>query len=185
MVAGGPYMKIWALRKNLPKNVFEEPTVRQIISQDPRRFMFNFYLWRQELEQAGRKIDTDDFGFHVIDINDYTANWEGTYYGSFYGPTAMLDEFEAWERKYQERFPTSGKELLPTLPESYILSGTNIAHSGIANDSAFGTLDVNNLILAKWQWIMQNCNGRVWVTNRSFIFEDDSDAVLYKLTEQK
>lgn len=178
---GFGYYRPWIQKRTMPHGVMTNSDLKIVQRAEVRKLMFNFFLWR-----TINKVTALDYGFQVVETLDQNT-WTTHYIGFLYGTHEFIDAFLAWEQEYEKQFPTSGIALLPELPDTYIISGTCIKHGGAlidpVNGPHDGCLDLGSNIDA-WIWIIQNCNGRVWVTHKSFIFENDSDAVLYKLMDK-
>ena len=93
-----------------------------------------------------------------------------------------INVFHDWMIRYANRFSVNtinnldeAFEVLrqkdyPRLPEREASHGTLVAHSYPQNE---------------WNWVVSNCKGKVWFLDRHIMFENDEDAVFYKLSKGK
>jgi hypothetical protein len=175
-LAGDRNYRPWTRISNFNPDVFEQPDIGFIYEKQARQLMFHVYLW---LNQNGAQQNS--FAFKLDQMVD-AQTWTPTICGFFFGANTALNEFKVWRAAYLKQFPTDGKNLLPLLPDSCRFTGTAIRHNGVHYNETYNDIELSPPDLEIWSWIIANCKGRVWVTNNSFIFEDDGDAVLYKLS---
>jgi hypothetical protein len=174
-IAGGH--KEWLLENDIPLTLLRNPENLSVVTrEDARRFMFNVHVW-----QTLHGVPNEEFGFQIEASFD-TATWKRYYFGALYTSKGLMERFLDWEAKYNERFGTSGNDLLPNLPDAAIINATVISHRGFNYNNYARVAEPWGPIFKQWFWIIENCSGPVWVTERAFVFGDAADAVLFKLS---
>lgn len=89
------------------------------------------------------------------------------------------DEFNEWWIKYSERFSGLEHETFLPVPSNNFISGYMVQHANITAP----VMQVPSPISYKdeWAFIVANCPGKVYWTITHWIFEDQNDAVMFKL----
>jgi hypothetical protein len=177
---GDPEYRYWSIGRYMPEGLMNSDT-QVYINQTGVLTMMMFYLWNSCKESENHLL-----GFRLeVSSNPVYMYSNGNLipsYGFVYGVADSLEAFKKWEANYLARFaPTREGELLPSLPNSFNIRGTAFDHNGILYNENKKYLELKPESFKPWIWIVQNCKGKVFVTDKSFIFEDDHDAVLFKL----
>lgn len=175
---GDSIHRLWNITRYMPEALMNEQT-QVAIRQNGILTMMLYYIWGS-CEVSENVV----LGFRLEMGQELWTSFTtpSPSYGFLYGSESALNNFKEWEKSYLARFaPSNERELLPSLPNSYRISGTAFDHKGIYYNQNKRYLELTIQSFPTWIWIVQNCKGKVFITDRSFIFEDDQDAVLFKL----
>jgi hypothetical protein len=94
-----------------------------------------------------------------------------------------LKEFNDWWSHYSDRFDgMEHEDYLPT-PKNNFISGYMVQH--LHTGSPVITMPHPKKLKKDWIFIINNCPGKVYWTITHWIFEDQNDAVMYKLKKEK
>jgi len=189
-VLGGSGHFIWRLSDEWPLEIIDgEHKPKIALKMDARAFMFHVSTWalvtgrkQRNLCVSIRNMRDENFQLHHTGI---LLLPEGEEY----------DSFQIWWKAYVERFSlrylngaktidkygNSEVHIFPEIPDSYSIEGTTFIHEGMEYMSKSDFWNPSNDLFKQWCWIVENCTGNVWVTHKHFIFEESSDAVLFKL----
>jgi hypothetical protein len=181
----------WRLTDDWPIAIIDGDNKPKIaLKMDARAFMFHVSTWAIVTGRRQRNLCVSirgirDLHFNVVN-NGFLLLPEGEEY----------DSFQLWWKAYVERFrleylhdPITDNNvnelphiaIFPEMPDSYVLDGTAFNHEGMDYIPKIECWLPSNRLFKQWCWIVENCKGHVWVTQNQFIFEDNSDAVLFKL----
>lgn len=96
------------------------------------------------------------------------------------------DSFLIWWSAYNKHFVDKKPELtfLPRPPENQKLEVYSMALP-LRIDSAMNRDGVTSEVFSSWSWIAHHARGRVWRIPGSYLFEDEDDAMLFKLSYEK
>jgi hypothetical protein len=182
---------IWRLADDWPLDLIDgENKPKMALKSEARAFMFHVSTWAAVTGRKQRNLCVSirtfrDRGFNLIH-NGILLLPEGEEY----------DAFQIWWKDYVERFSlqylsnsltvdhrgnATLVDIFPEIPDSYTIEGTTFNHEGMEYMPKLEFWNPSNNLFNQWCWIVENCKGNVWVTNKQFIFENASDAVLFKL----
>ena len=167
--------RYWHIGRYMPESLMNE-TTQVYIRTNGVLAMMMFYIWG-----ACSIAENHIIGFRM-EIGQSWVDTDNPSYGFFYGSSESLSVYKEWESNYLARFaPSYERELLPSMPNSFTIRGTAFDHNGIHYNNLKKYVELLPPSFDPWIWIVENCKGKVFVTDKSFIFENDEDAVLYKL----
>jgi hypothetical protein len=114
----------------------------------------------------------------MVDHNGDEKNPNGHYNGTFFVNSEELkQQFLTWWNVYSKRFPDINMSI-PQLKDGMRLDGLLVKSRGLY--SGF----ISDEQHAEWRWIVENCGPAYIVNNDYWLFTEDSDAVLYKLSKE-
>jgi hypothetical protein len=115
-------------------------------------------------------------GYHIA-VNKYEDQQHDDHFSAV---VLISDEIKP---QYDEWMETYGKRVrdferaLPVIQEGDEVTGTAVTFKGrVRRESC-----PDDLLFNEWMWIMENCDGRVFASSKCWIFEDNTDAIKYKL----
>jgi hypothetical protein len=181
----------WRLSDEWPLDIIDgEAKPKIAVNMDARAFMFHISTWAIVTGRRQRNLCVS-----IRNMRD--NNFNILYKGILLLPEGEeYEAFQLWWKEYVERFglqflndpPKDGKygepqtvEIFPEIPDSFTLEGTAFNHEGMTYIPKSEFWNPSNELFKQWCWIVENCKGKVWVTSKHFIFEDNADAVLFKL----
>jgi hypothetical protein len=115
-------------------------------------------------------------GYHIA-VNKYEDNQHDDHFSAV---VLISDEvkprYEEWLETYSKHV-RDFERALPIIQEGDEIIGTAVSFKGRARRDSCP----DDILFNEWMWIMENCDGRVFASNKCWIFEDTTDAVKYKL----
>jgi hypothetical protein len=175
-------------------------------------FDYSKYLDRGVLKLTGPvyayEFDSSDFGnkcfwhlsiwLHGNDITDFKIMYDRKPESRFvpkpvmlFGQEQDLADFSKWWVNYKTRFPVrSGYR--PTVPMGETITLTTVECRNVGND-LLDDLDRTELNVENpeskafedWAWIAHHTKSKVWVIPGAYLFQDSSEAVLFKLSQER
>jgi hypothetical protein len=116
-------------------------------------------------------------GYHIA-VRRYDDSSHDTHYSAAVLFNEEVKEiYEQWLTTYSTKV-RDFERALPIIQEGDVINGTAIAFKGkTRRDSC-----PDDKLFNEWLWIVENCEGQVYASNKCWIFEDNTDAIKYKLT---
>jgi hypothetical protein len=181
----GDNYTFWRLEDSWPSELIKNEIAPKIVlSMNARTFMFHVSTWAAVNGKNARDLCI------TIRENMDLNTFDRWYLGILLlpeGPDAQ--EFKTWWDAYLERFGISKEtldakntDIFPELNTGDMLEGIICKHSGMKYVERLDFWNPGKAMFEEWCWIVKHCIGKVWVTPTHFIFEDQADAVLYKLS---
>lgn len=116
-------------------------------------------------------------GFHIAARRSTDSNHDEIFSGTVLISAEITEAFDEWFAKYSARV-VDLERTLPIVREGDQISGIAVAFHGKTRRNEVP----DDELFKEWLWINENCDGKVVATQKCWVFEDQTDAVKYKLT---
>lgn len=175
----------WRLYDSWPAHVVNgDLAPKVVLKMNARAFMFHVSVWATVNEKNVRDLCISIR--ETLDPNTYNR-W---YTGILLLPEGEeADAFHTWWNDYVQRvgfdkalLDTAEQGIFPQLNIGDMISGSVCTHRGMHYSERIEAWNPEKQLFDQWCWIVEKCQGKVWVTPSHFIFEEPTDAVLYKLS---
>lgn len=174
-------------------------------------FDYSKYLGRGKLETSGPiwtyEFTERDFGVRVQwhlsiwlsnnDLTDFRILYDRRpesrhipQMSILFGKQKDFRDFIIWWENYLLRFVASRSKFLPELPVGQSVTITSVPvddgydpnRMELEQSASFESID--SPIFQAWSWIAHYTRKRVWYMPGTLLFEDNGEAVLYKLSKE-
>lgn len=127
-----------------------------------------------ELWQSLQPVSTEKYSILKVQY-EYNQAWTVL----FFTNEQDMRDFETWWEIYTKRFHNDDY-LTKSIPEPHdgqFISGYPISHRRRSDRSRR-----NDMFNMEWQWIYKNTEHKVWWTSNFWIFENEAEMIMFKLS---